>query len=122
MCYIGCITRARSSQPNIGEIEMKKIINGKKYDTETAVWICNHSDGYTSDFNFIDEDLYRKKTGEFFLAGEGGAMTEYSHTVSQNCWARGSGIFPLTINEAREWGEDHMNCKEFEEVFGEVAE
>ena len=47
---------------------MKKIINGKVYDTSTAErvggWNNNCS---TSDFGYCSEDLYRKRTGEFFL-------------------------------------------------------
>ena len=56
---------------------MKKIINGRKYDTETAKEIGYWSNGYPcSDFNHCEETLYLKKTGEYFLYGEGGALTE----------------------------------------------
>lgn len=50
---------------------MKKIINGKKYDTESAQEICSRSSGHYGDFHRVAETLYRKKTGEFFLYGEG---------------------------------------------------
>ena len=39
---------------------MKKIINGKKYDTETAVYICGYEYGTCNDFSHIKESLYRK--------------------------------------------------------------
>ena len=45
---------------------MKKIINGRKYDTETAKEIGYWSNGYPcSDFNHCEETLYLKKTGEY---------------------------------------------------------
>lgn len=56
---------------------MKKIINGKMYNTETATELGNFWNGLsTNDFRNLSETLYRKKNGEFFLYGQGGAMTE----------------------------------------------
>lgn len=46
---------------------MKKIINGKKYDTSTAKYLGEYDFGYQSSFNWYREELYEKKTGEFFL-------------------------------------------------------
>lgn len=46
---------------------MKKIINGKMYNTETAEFIDSYESGYPKDFAYVYEALYRKKTGEFFL-------------------------------------------------------
>lgn len=65
------ITKSRKEQ------KMKKIINGKKYDTETAREVACKAWGYYGDLNFVFETLYKKKTGEFFLYGEGGANTSY---------------------------------------------
>ena len=47
---------------------MKKIIENQKYDTETAVKVGSRDNGLSRrDINCNQEDLYRKKTGEFFL-------------------------------------------------------
>ena len=45
---------------------MNKIINGKRYDTETAIYVC--SDGQLN-INGCTRCtcLYKKKTGEFFF-------------------------------------------------------
>lgn len=101
---------------------MKKIINGKRYDTETAKLIG--SDGYSnpSDFDYWSEDLYQKKTGEFFLYGEGGARTKYAQAIDSNSWCGGERIMPLSYDEAREWVEHHLDADTYEEVFGPVAE
>ena len=47
---------------------MKKIINGKLYDTDTAKEVFAISCGNgPSDFHYYAEQLYRKRTGEYFL-------------------------------------------------------
>ena len=52
---------------------MKKIINGKMYNTDTArkVASCEHGDG-PRDFRYYSESLYCKRTGEYFPAPESG--------------------------------------------------
>lgn len=102
---------------------MKKIINGKRYDTESATRLASYWNGLSSsDFGFIEETLYRKKTGEFFLHGEGGARTQYSRRVGQNLWSGGELLMPLTIEDAQTWAEEHLDGDEYEKIFGEVEE
>jgi hypothetical protein len=101
---------------------MKKIINGKKYDTETANKIAEYWNGYSkNDFRYTKEILYHKKNGEFFLYAEGGGMSNYAVTDNGSS-SFGIKIITLTINEAKEWAEQHMESDEYEDVFGEVAE
>ena len=102
---------------------MKKIINGKVYDTETAKELAyweNMPD--VRDFHQFCERLYRKKTGEFFLHGEGGPMTQYAQTVGANSWSGGERIMPMTFAEAKAWAEEHLDGEEYEVIFGEVTE
>lgn len=102
---------------------MKKIINGKKYDTETAKRVGCWSNNYNwGDFNWCAERLYKKKNGEFFLHGEGGAMSIYSRSFGQNEWRGGESIRPLTESEAKLWAEKHLDGDEYESIFGEVEE
>ena len=102
---------------------MKKIINGKVYDTDTArelgSW-ANMAD--RRNFSQFEETLYRKKTGEFFLYGEGGPASKYAQAVGQNEWSGGSRIMPLDFSEARQWAEEHLDADEYESIFGEVSE
>jgi hypothetical protein len=101
---------------------MKKIINGKRYDTETAQLIGSASYSNRTDFHFWNEELYRKKTGEFFLYGEGGAMSRYSRSTGQNEIYGGAEIRPLSLEEAQEWAEKYLDADEYEEVFGHIEE
>lgn len=102
---------------------MKKIINGKVYDTEKAKFLATwKSYGSWRDFNHIEESLYQKKTGEFFLHGEGGPATKYAETVGQNEWGFGERIMPMNYEEARKWAETQLEADEYEKIFSEVIE
>ena len=102
---------------------MKKIINGKVYDTETAKNLGSHSSGGGwGDFSHIEETLYQKRTGEFFLHGEGGPATKYAVSEGQNSWSGGSKIIPLSWESAQAWAEEHLTAEEYEGIFGPVAE
>lgn len=101
---------------------MKKIIDRKLYDTDTAKEIASYSYGYYGDFSYIDETLYRKKTGEFFLYGSGGPMTKYSEQRSSNEWGSGEAIIPLDIDEAKEWLEQYGSADAYIDAFGPVEE
>jgi hypothetical protein len=101
---------------------MKKIINGKMYNTETATEIGENWNGYSpNDFKFIEEKLYLKQTGEFFIAGKGGPKTRYA----VDCGGSTSGsskIFPISIQDAMSWVETHCEVETYEKIFGEVHE
>lgn len=95
---------------------MRKIINGRRYDTATAKLVGTYETGYIGDFDWRNEKLYMKSTGEFFLAGKGGARTHWSRRTIDG-YSGGSGILPLTLDEAREWAEEHLTQAEVEELF-----
>lgn len=102
---------------------MKKILNNRLYDTDTAR--CLGSDSYSgsrSDFHWWHEELYQKRTGEYFLYGEGGPMSRYARTVGQNEWSAGEKIMPLTPARALDWAEEHLSADEYEAAFGLPSE
>ena len=102
---------------------MKKIINGKMYNTETATEVGNYWNGLSQrDFNHVNETLYRKKTGEFFLYGEGGPMSRYSESCGNNSWTGGERIIPLSEKEAKKWAEDKISADAYCQIFGEPGE
>lgn len=83
-------------------------------------YTCNHA--VTSrDFSFWEEELYKKKTGEFFLHGTGGPMSKYREYIC-GAYTEGEKITPLTEDEARQWAEHRLDGFEYEEIFGEVEE
>ena len=97
---------------------MRKVINGKLYDTDTARPIVNLSKGYPTDFSYVSETLYRKRTGEYFVHGEGGPMSAYRESCGQNQWRGGEAIRPLDYDEARRWMEERGSVGAYEREFG----
>ena len=83
---------------------MKEVrIDGKRYNINTAEFIASwDNDLPYMDFGYLKETLYRKRTGEFFLYGEGGARTKYGRVDDDGRTYIGSEkIIPLTDAEAR---------------------
>lgn len=100
---------------------MKKIIGGKRYNTETAKYIgSGFANCGVTDFKYFEEDLYQKKTGEFFLHGKGGPASKYAKEFDGSMWGD-EKIIPISLEEARAWGEKYLSTDEYEEVF-EVEE
>ena len=101
---------------------MKRIINGKRYDTDKAECLANASYSNRRDFSYWSEDLYRKRTGEYFLYGEGGPASRYAVTAGQNVWSGGEKIIPISEDTAREWAEKYLDADEYEKIFGTTGE
>ncbi len=98
---------------------MKRVIDGKMYNTETAEELASAHNGLNaSDFDYCQESLYRTKKGVFFLAGDGGARTKYARRVS-NGTCEGSGIIPLLEEEALAWLEENHETELIEELFSD---
>lgn len=115
---------------------MKKIINGRRYDTSTATLIDYHMINnisfdkvdkgnvesfkkYISEKRLLDqrlENLYRKKTGEFFLYTLNVPM---SRLAERKLYGIGKyeNIIPLTVDEAKEWMEECSDAETYESVF-----
>lgn len=98
---------------------MKKIINGFRYDTDTAERVCSVFTGTGhSDFTCIDADLYRtKRSKTFFLAGWGGAMTVFSRTCGDGSCCGQSTIVPISQEDARKFAEKHGTAEVVERFF-----
>lgn len=102
---------------------MKKVIDGKMYNTETADEVATWSNHYyPNDFHYCEESLFRTKKGNWFLYGEGGAMSAYSRSVGNNGRGGGSDIRALTPDEARQWLEEKDQVEELERYFGSEIE
>ena len=95
---------------------MQKIINGKKYDTKTAMACGTYVEPIllTNCERFIT--LYRKTNGGYFLHEYWCEM----HFIFEV--RRDVSIKPLTEDEAKKWAERYLSVGQYESLFGEVPE
>lgn len=101
---------------------MKKIINGKVYDTATARCIGGICYGLSDRLYGWSEDLYCKRTGEYFLHGEGGPGSKYSEPAGPSETRGSERIYPLSYDDARAWAAQHLTADEYTAEFGEITE
>ena len=102
---------------------MKKIINGRLYNTETAEKIAEWNNSiYGNDFRSCEETLYKKKTGEYFIYGSGGALSKYSVPCGNNGSSGASDITPLSKDNVKIWMENYGTPDSYIKEFGEVPE
>tara|TARA_Y100000034_G_C6908851_1_gene422641 strand:- start:272 stop:586 length:315 start_codon:yes stop_codon:yes gene_type:complete len=102
---------------------MKRIIDGLRYDTDSATEIadmpCNF---HTSDFAYHSTKLYITKNGSWFLAGEGGPSSLWKCRAYDNNSVGGEGIRPLSKHEAMGYLESWGEIEELEKFFsGEIT-
>jgi hypothetical protein len=107
-----------------GSWSMKKVVEGKRYDTKTATEVASDGYSYPGDYKYWEETLYRTKSGRYFLHGKGGADTEWGNQVGQNERCDGQNIVVMTPGEALEWLENSgkdvpKGCPEIEALVEE---
>ena len=101
---------------------MRKVINGKMYNTETATEIYEYDNRFSqNDFKWWAVTLFKKKTGEFFLYGRGGAASPFAECYGDS-YGSGERIDPITENQARCWLEEYGDADAYETAFGTVEE
>ena len=99
---------------------MKRIMNGKLYDTSTATRNCALACPFLpSDPAYHATGLYRSPAGQFFVAGSGGPRSMWSKQIERNAWENGSGILLISESEARDYAEDaELSVEDYERWFG----
>ena len=101
---------------------MKRIVDGKRYDTRTAQEIGTASRGHCGDFRAWTETLYKTPKGAFFIAGSGGPMTRWGKSSGNESWGD-EGIIALSRDEALEWCSEYLDdADEYEGYFDEIED
>jgi len=97
---------------------MISIINGKRYNTETAEEVASDSYLHASDFRHYLEVLYKTAKGAWFLHGVGGPMTRWGKGSMQDGRSGGEGVILMSGDEARAWLEAKDEVGALEQHFG----
>lgn len=82
---------------------MKRVIKGKRYDTDKATLIGEHVAGEPGQEGYTRESLYKKRGGEYFVRVQG------PYTLD--------AIVPLTHKEAEVWVKDNKGMALYYEEF-----
>jgi hypothetical protein len=100
---------------------MKKIINGKVYDTDRARLIADvpHPNIKSSEGVCIQR-LYLKRNGEYFLWLAGARSEIVSNMVlDSQPHDRERHFYPITYEQAKSWCESELLADEYISIFGE---
>ena len=101
---------------------MRRIKDGKIYDTDTATRICCTGNGLSaSDFGFEDSDLYVTRRGGYFVSGRGGAMSRFAFS-SGDGYVGSSDVIVLSAGEALAEAERHADADTVEKYFPDMLE
>ncbi len=82
---------------------MKRIIEKKVYNTETATMVATTSFGYSNGFSSFTETLYRTAKENYFLQYRGGPLSKYGVNEGREGTRGDSGIIVLSDDQAFEW-------------------
>lgn len=101
---------------------MSKVINRKKYDTDTADILIHkyiHNRGYNGEkYEHKSYVLFQKSNGEFFSI-----VVEYSdQSIDWHYAVESKVLTPLSEEEAKDFAEKYGTGSEYEDIFGEVEE
>lgn len=102
---------------------MKSIIAGRLYNTDTATLVArveNMAD--VRNYHYRCETLYCKKNGEWFLHGEGHALSKYGKSYGDNTYGWGQTIIPYNVEDAKAWLAENDKVDEYITYFGEPKE
>ena len=102
---------------------MKKVIDGKMYNTDTAECLHSWDNGcYGNDFNACEESLHKTKKGNYFIAGSGGPMSRYAVSCGTNTTSGSWDIRVISKAEAISWLESHNGTEAIEKYFADEIE
>lgn len=103
---------------------MKKIINGKVYDTDRARLIADvpHSNIRGSEGS-CEQKLYQKRTGEYFLLLSGARAEVVSNmSLAKQPHDKERHVYPISYDQARKWAESELDADKYISIFGEPDE
>ncbi|KYC65207.1 hypothetical protein [Heyndrickxia coagulans] len=86
---------------------MIKVIDGKRYNTDTAEEVYSHYTGQYGDFDYRERTLYRTKAGAWFMYHAGGALTDMAVVTSGNDRTGSTAIEPVSDDQAYAFLERH---------------
>ena len=104
--------------------ETKKVINGKAYNPAAAQLLAvYHNEVGIDDPAYYEEALLIKRTGEYYLYGEGEEKSIYASSLpGLGRTEHGGRITPLSVAEAKAWAEKKLDKELYHRIFAGIDE
>jgi hypothetical protein len=101
---------------------MQKVINGTKYDTDSAELVAQHmSRKLYSDNDCASESLYRTEKGNWFILADASSELKYGNrdckVVGEKKW-----LVPFTEEKAQRWLERNDQFEQLNKWFSDSIE
>lgn len=96
---------------------MKKVINKKVYNTETAEELFSYMYGSLNDFDDWSIKLYKTKKGIYFSYAKGGPLSQYAIDCGNNERSGGAEWLVLTEEEAFALMSTYSTAENMEKYF-----
>jgi len=75
----------------------EKEMKTNQRNTNNATRLVSYSNGLpVNDFRYLRETLYRKENGEYFLHGQGDALTAYHRICGDGTFCKGECFIPFS--------------------------
>lgn len=102
---------------------MKKIIDGRHYNTETSARIAEIQEGSREDLTCLDCALYRAvRSKDFFLAGYGGPLTAFGRKGASGFLEGSERVIPLSDAQALECIRKYADPEAILEHYAQTVE
>lgn len=79
---------------------MRKIVNGKMFDTERAIMLAQYWNGLGSnDFKYVQEEVYVTEDGRLVFLGQGGGLSVHAHRCDEGGTTEGEDIYEMDMDD-----------------------
>ena len=99
---------------------MRAVIDGVRYDTETAVAVARVAENLGTPYSYSGTLYVTPRSRRWFICGDGGPYSLFGQHIGGGTCASGSGIAPVTperVREILEAGDDE--CHRVLEAYAE---
>jgi len=100
------------------------LVNDKKVNMDEVLKLGEFEHFYPGDFEYVHEEIFLTRKGNYLFRGTGGAQSEYSRKISSNTWGGGSEDKFISREEAFNklcnWGETETVLKYFSDMVEEA--
>ncbi len=103
---------------------MKKIIDGVGYDTKKAIFLGQLRSRFSKeDIRWSVTELYRVRSGKYFLYGSGGPGSPYSVWDNESdAHIDGEAILPMPQYDVLTWAEEYLPDDKLKSVIKDIRQ